>query len=65
MKVLSYNIYGVKNTNNLIPKWDIRQKNIERILNEILKDNELKVCCFQEVNENNMELLSIILSDNL
>lgn len=64
MKVLSYNIYGVKNTNDLIPKWDIRQKNIERILNEILKDNELKVCCFQEVNENNMELLSIILSNN-
>lgn len=35
MKVLSYNIYGVKDTPSPIPKWEVRQKNIKRILNEI------------------------------
>ena len=54
MKVLSYNIYGVKNTTAPTPKWEVRQENIKRILNNILKDNEIKVCCFQEVNENNI-----------
>lgn len=64
MKILSYNIYGVKNTTYPIPKWEIRQKNIKRILNNLLKDNEIKVCCFQEVNENNIELLYEILNCN-
>lgn len=64
MKVLSYNIYGVIDTPLPIPKWEVRQKNIKRILNEILKDEEIKVCCFQEVNENNIELLNEILGSN-
>ena len=51
MKVLSYNIYGVKDTKYPIPKWEIRQENIKRILNYLLKDIEIKVCCFQEVNK--------------
>ena len=32
MKILSYNVYGVKNTNYPIPKWEDRQKNISRSL---------------------------------
>lgn len=64
MKLLSYNIYGVKDTKSPIPKWEIRQKNIKRMLNEILKDNEIKVCCFQEVNQNNMESLENVLISN-
>lgn len=64
MKVLSYNIYGIKNTTAPTPKWEVRQENIKRILNNILKDNEIKVCCFQEVNENNIELLNEILNQN-
>lgn len=64
MKVLSYNIYGVINTRSPIPKWDVRQKNIETILNKELKDDEIKVCCFQEVNQNNMDLLEKILKNN-
>jgi len=64
MKVLSYNIYGVKNTISSIPKWSERQKNIERILNEELEDNDIKVCCFQEVNKNNIDLLESILIKN-
>lgn len=64
MKVLSYNIYGIKNTTAPTPKWEVRQGNIKRILNNILKDNEIKVCCFQEVNENNIELLNEILKQN-
>ena len=47
MKILSYNVYGVKNTEYPIPKWEIRQENMKRILNSILKDIEIKVCCFQ------------------
>ena len=64
MKVLSYNIYGVKDTCYPVPKWEIRQKNIEKILNTILKDQEIKVCCFQEVNKNNIEILNKILINN-
>lgn len=64
MKILSYNVYGVKETKNPIPIWNIRQENIKRILNNLLKDNEIKVCCFQEVNENNMNLLNEILANN-
>ncbi len=64
MKILSYNIYGVKDTISFIPKWNERQENIERILNGELKDSEIKVCCFQEVNQNNMQLLEDILINN-
>lgn len=64
MKILSYNIYGIKNTNFPIPKWEIRQENIKRILNRILQNIEIKVCCFQEVNENNICLLNEILENN-
>lgn len=64
MKVLSYNIYGVKDTEYPIPKWEIRQENIKRILSNLLKDREIKVCCFQEVNQNNIGLLDEILKNN-
>lgn len=64
MKVLSYNLYGVKNTEYPIPKWEIRQENIKRILNDLLKNYEIKVCCFQEVNQNNLNLLDEILKNN-
>lgn len=61
MKILSYNVYGVKETKPPIPNWEIRLENIEKILNTILKDDEIKVVCFQEVNQNNKELLCNIL----
>lgn len=64
MKILSYNIFGVKESKNFIPNWEIRQNNIKRILNELLKDNEITICCFQEVNENNIQLLHEILDTN-
>ena len=64
MKILSYNIYGVKETNSPIPIWETRQENIKRILDTLLKDDEIKVCCFQEVNENNMNALNEILENN-
>ena len=31
MKILSYTVYGVKDTKRPIPIWDIRQENIKRI----------------------------------
>ena len=64
MKVLSYNIYGVKDTEYPIPEWEIRQKNINRILNILLQDKEIKVCCFQEVNQYNIDLLNEKLKNN-
>jgi hypothetical protein len=64
MKILSYNLYGVKDTNFPILNWEERQKNLELILNDLLLDEELVICCFQEVNENNMELLERILKNN-
>lgn len=78
MKILSYNIFGTKEPKGSIPKWEIRQqnikgnipkwetrqKNIKRILNQVLSDQEIKICCFQEVNENNIDLLNDILIQN-
>lgn len=64
MKILSYNVYGIKYTDQPIPNWDIRQENIKRILNNLLSDSEIKVCCFQEVNQYNLDLLNKILSNN-
>lgn len=64
MKILSYNIYGVLDAKDPIPTWSIRQKNLEVILNNELRDNEIKVCCFQEVNKNNIKLLESILVKN-
>lgn len=64
MKILSYNIYGVKDTKYPIPDWNIRQTNLYINLSKILEDKEIKVCCFQEVNGNNIELLEKILKEN-
>ena len=64
MKILSYNIYGIKDTEDPIPKWDERQKNIQRILTNLLKDSDIKVCCFQEVNQYNFDMLNKTLIDN-
>lgn len=64
MKILSYNIYGVKDTKYPIPKWMVRQKNLRIILNKLLKDSQIKLCCFQEVNHNNIDMLREILIDN-
>jgi endonuclease/exonuclease/phosphatase family metal-dependent hydrolase len=61
---MSYNIYGVKDVEPFIPSFEERQKNIERILNKELADHEIKVCCFQEVNRNNLKLLENILINN-
>lgn len=64
MKILSYNVYGVKNTNLPIPSWEERQKNLYINLSNILKDEDIKVLCFQEVNENNIELIIKIINEN-
>ena len=64
MKILSYNIYCIKNTEYPTPNWETRQNNIKRILNDLLKDTEIKLCCFQEVNENNIDLLTETLKSN-
>ena len=42
----------------------VRQKNLRIILNELLKDSQIKLCCFQEVNHNNIDMLREILIDN-
>ena len=64
MKILSYNICVIKDAEFPFPKWEIRQKNIERILNELLVDCDIKICCFQEVNKDNFDLLDIVLKKN-
>lgn len=64
MKVLSYNLYGVKKTKTPIPEWDVRQRNLYNNLNKILEDVEIKVLCFQEVNENNIDLIEKIAAEN-
>lgn len=64
MKILSYNLYGSKNTKYPIPIWEERQKNLDINLSNILKDEDIKVLCFQEVNENNIDLVQKICINN-
>ncbi len=64
MKILSYNIYGKKDVELPTPNWEIRQENLYHNINTILQDEEIKVLCFQEVNENNMELVNKICKEN-
>lgn len=64
MKILSYNLYGVKDTEASIPNFGIRCENIKRIMDETLIDDSIKICCFQEVNQNNISLLDSILNNN-
>lgn len=64
MKILSYNVYGIKNTKYPIPFWEERQKNLYINLNNILKDEDIKVLCFQEVNENNINMVTQIIDEN-
>ena len=64
MKILSYNVYGVKDTVYPIPSWEVRQENLYKNINQILEDKDIKVLCFQEVNENNIELLEKITKEN-
>ena len=64
MKVLSYNIYGKKDVVNSIPSWEIRQKSLEKNIRNILLNHEIKVLCFQEVNQNNEALIQKICDEN-
>ena len=64
MKLLSYNIFGVKDTKCPIPNWEKRQNNLYINLSNILKDDDIKVLCFQEVNDNNIDLLNRIFKEN-
>ena len=65
MKVLSYNIYGKKDVVNSIPSWEIRQKSLEKNIRNILLNHEIKVLCFQEVNQNNEALIQKICDENM
>ena len=64
MKVLSYNIYGKKEVESPTPSWKIRQENLYKIINNILIDQDIRVLCFQEVNQNNMMLIQKICDEN-
>ena len=64
MKVLSYNIYGKKEVESPTPSWKIRQENLYKIINNILIDQDIRVLCFQEVNQNNMMLIKNICDEN-
>ena len=64
MKILSYNVYGVKDTIYPIPSWEVRQENLYKNTNKILEDENIKVLCFQEVNSNNMELIEKLIKEN-
>lgn len=56
--------FGIKETNEFFPSWEKRQENLKKILYFLLKDKEIKVGCFQEVNQNNLEVLETILKEN-
>lgn len=58
LKVMSYNLYGVKDTGSEVPSWDTRQKLLKSGIESLLKgDNSIKVAMFQEVNEHNIKML--------
>ena len=64
MKILSYNTFGFTGTMSPIPNWEVRKRNVEKILNQELKDEEVMLCCFQEVTQNNIDFLNDILEHN-
>lgn len=64
MKILSYNLYGKKDVENPIPAFNVRLKNLDRIINNLVNNQDIDVICFQEVNENNMELVNEISKKN-
>ena len=64
MKILSYNVFGIKNTEYRIPSWKERQNNLYINLSNTLKDEDIKILCFQEVNKNNIKLIERIISEN-
>ena len=64
MKILSYNVYGKKDVDESIPSWNIRIANLYKIINDILQDDDIKILCFQEVNKNNMDLITKICNQN-
>ena len=64
MKILSYNIYGKKDVESPVPNFNIRKRNLYNNINMILLDKEIKVLCFQEVNQNNMKLIERICAEN-
>lgn len=64
MKILSYNVFGKKESKDKIPDWSIRVKNLMQTINDILKDDDIKILCFQEVNENNMDFITEVCNQN-
>ena len=64
MKILSYNLYGKKETNLAIPDFDTRIKNLTTIINNIIKEDKIDVMCFQEVNDNNLKFVEEISNNN-
>lgn len=48
----------------MIPNWEKRQANLYKVLNSLLMDEEIKVICFQEVNDNNIYLIEQICKEN-
>ena len=61
MKVLSYNVYGVRKLTKKIPSFKHRRKNLKRILNTILTEEKIDVICMQEVNLFNEGFIIFIL----
>ena len=38
MKILSYNLYGKKDVENQIPAFNVRLKNLDRIINNLVNN---------------------------
>lgn len=60
MKILSYNLYGKKDVDPKTPSWSKRQSNLKRIISEIIDKENIDLLFFQEVNQNNMDLVEKI-----
>lgn len=64
MKILSYNLYGKKDVESPTPDFNKRLQNLNITINRIIKENDIEVMCFQEVNENNMAMVEDISKKN-
>lgn len=62
LKILSYNLYGILNVAG-VPNFKTRYENLKETIESIIKNEEIDVLCFQEVNKHNMSLIDY-LSDN-
>lgn len=63
MKIMTYNVYGVVDTNDNIPRFEVRLENLKNYLKEILMGQKPDIICLQEVNMHNLTHIEAVMKE--